>query len=49
VTSNKEWFATYKLDNFGVFYQVDDAPQCIMGMGDIKIKTQDGDELVLQC
>ena len=48
VTSNKEWFSTYKPGDFGVVYQVDGAPQRIMGMGDIKIKTQDGDELVLQ-
>ena len=48
VTSNKEWFATYKSGDFGVVYQVDIAPQRIVGMGDIKIKTKDGDELVLQ-
>lgn len=48
VTSDKEWFSAYKPGDFGVVYQVDGAPQHIMGMGDIKIKTQDGDELVLQ-
>jgi hypothetical protein len=36
-----KWFATYKFCNFG-----DGAHQGIMGMGDIKIKTQDGDKLV---
>jgi hypothetical protein len=46
--SNKEWFATYKPGDFGVVYQVDGSPQRIMGMGDIKIKTEEGDELVLQ-
>jgi hypothetical protein len=39
---------TYKSVDFGVVYEVDGAPQCIIGMGDIKIKNQDGDELVLQ-
>jgi hypothetical protein len=48
VTSNKEWFATYKPGNFGADYQVDGAPERIMGMGDIKIKTKEGEELVLQ-
>jgi hypothetical protein len=45
--SNKEWFATYKPGDSGVVYQVDGSPQHIMGMGDIKIKTEEGDELVL--
>lgn len=48
VTSNKEWFSTYKPGDFGAVYQVDGAPQRIMGMGDIKIKSKDGGEMVLQ-
>jgi hypothetical protein len=38
---------TYKSVDFGVVYEVDGAPQCIIGMRDIKIKKQEGDELVL--
>jgi hypothetical protein len=48
VTFNKECFATYKSGDFEAVYQVDGAPQRIMGMRDIKIKTKGGDELVLQ-
>jgi hypothetical protein len=48
VMSNKEWFATYKPGDFGAVYQVDGAPQRIMGMRDIEIKTQDGHQLVIQ-
>jgi hypothetical protein len=41
-----KWFATYKFGKFGAGYQVDGAHQGIIGMGDIKIKIQDGDKLV---
>ena len=41
VTSNKKWFSSYKSGDFGVFYQADGTPQHIMGMGDIKIKTEE--------
>jgi hypothetical protein len=48
VTSNKEWFSSYKSGDFGVVYQADGTPQHIIGMGDIKIKTEAGDEVMLQ-
>ena len=47
-TSNKEWFSSYKSGDFGVVYQADGTPQRVMGMGDIRIKTQEGDEVVLR-
>ena len=48
VTSNKEWFSSYKSGDFGVVYQADGTPLRVMGMGDIRIKTQEDDEVVLQ-
>ena len=41
VTSNKEWFSSYKSGDFGVVYQVDGVSKRIEGMGDIKIMTQE--------
>jgi hypothetical protein len=43
VTYNIRWFATYKLGDFGAIYEVSGAPERIMGMRDIMIKTQYGD------
>ena len=39
---------SYKSGDFGVVYQADGTSQRVIGMGDIKIKTQESDEVVLQ-
>jgi tyrosyl-tRNA synthetase len=47
ITSNKEWFATYKAGDFGAVYQIDGSHRRMMDMEDIEIRTQDGYELEL--
>ena len=48
VTPNKEWFTSYKSGDFGSVYQGDNAALSVVGIGDIKIKTQDGGEHLLK-
>jgi len=48
MTPKKEWFASYKSGDFGSVYQGDNAALSVVGIGDIKIKTQDGGEHLLK-
>lgn len=39
---NKEWFMFYKSDDFGKTLKASDVAQCIVGIEDTKIKTENG-------
>jgi hypothetical protein len=48
VTPRKEWFFSYKSSEFGFVYLGDDTSYPAVGVGEVKIKLEDGGEHVLQ-
>ena len=47
VTSKREWFSSYKSGDFGVVYLGDDTSYRVVGVGDVKFKMYDGNEVLL--
>ncbi len=48
MTPRKEWFSLYKSIDFGFVYLGDDTSYPAVGVGEVKIKLEDGGEHVLQ-
>jgi hypothetical protein len=47
-TSKKEWFLSYVEEDGGFVHLGDDSGYCIIGVGDIKFKMYDGQEMLLK-
>ena len=47
VTSKREWFSSYKSGDFGVVYLGNDTSYGVVGVGDVKFKMYDGNEVLL--
>jgi hypothetical protein len=47
VIHKREWFSSYKCDDFGKVYLGDDRGQPTIGIGEVRIKMQDGVDQVL--
>jgi hypothetical protein len=47
-TSNKEWFSSYSEGDFGLARLGDDTGYRVMGVGNIKLKMYDGQEVLLE-
>jgi hypothetical protein len=47
VALKREWLSSYKSSDFGVVYLGDDMSYRVVGMGDVKFKMYDGNEVLL--
>lgn len=47
VTSKQEWFSSYKSGEFGVVYLGNDTSYCVAGVGNVKFKMYDRNDMLL--